>query len=158
MGIFDKVTPKQVEEAQYFERGNYVKPGRYLVEVLKVKEGTSRPPKNTGFFVVEMKVLESSDLKEHPLKSTMAWMTTMDKDAAVGNIKHFVSAAGNIPQDDVSLDDCKLACSEQNPFAGVCLQVEAIGIKTKAQKDFTKVKFTYVGEMPVVEESAQASA
>ena len=161
MGIFDKVTEKQVEEAQYFERGNYVKPGRFLVEVLKVKEGTTRPPKNTGFFVVEMKVHESSDQKEHPLKSTMTWMTMMDKDAAVGNIKHFIGAAGNIPQEDVTLEDCKAAVSEENPLAGVYLQVDAVGTKTKSidpttkqPKDFTRVKFTYIGEAPA--QAAQA--
>lgn len=154
MGIFDGVREQQVKEAQYFERGNYVKPGRYLVEVLKVKEGTMRPPKNIGFFVVEMKVLESSDTKEHPLKSTMTWMTTMDKDAALGNIKHFLAAAGNITQDEVDLEMCKFAVSEDNPLAGVCLQVDAVPIKTKADKDFTKVKFSYVGEASPAQQSA----
>ncbi len=146
MGVFDKVSEQQVKDAQYFERGNYVKPGRYSVEVLKVKEGNMRPPKSTGFFVVELKVLETTDAKEHPLKSTMTWMCTADKDAFLGNVKHFVGAAGNLPDTDVTLEMCKMAVGEDNPLAGVYLQVDAVGIKTREGKDFTKVKFTYLGE------------
>lgn len=123
-----------------------MKPGRYLVEVQKVKEGTTRPPKNAGFFVVEMKVHESSDLKEHPLKSAMTWMTMMDKDAALGNIKHFVAAAGNVEESEVTVDMCKFAVSEDNPLAGVFMQVDAVMVKTKAGKDFTRVQFTYLAD------------
>jgi hypothetical protein len=146
MGIFDKVSEKAVKEAQYFERGNYVKPGTYQVEVMKVKEGTMRAPKNTGFFVAEMKVMESSDTKAHPIGSTMTWMSTADKDAFLGNVKHFVGAAAQIPQDDVSLDDLKMSVSEANPLGGVILQVDAITIKTKAEKDFTKCRFIFIAD------------
>jgi hypothetical protein len=159
MGIFDRVSEEQVKEAKYFERGNYVKPGRYLVEVLKVKEGTMRPPKSIGFFVVEMKVHETSDAKEHPLRSTMTWMSTADKDAFLGNVKHFIASAGNVTEDEVGIEMCKYAVSEENPLAGIYLQVDAVAIKTKADKDFTKVKFTYIGEAPAkAAAAAQASA
>src|SRR5262245_59041137 len=132
MGIFDKVSDQQVKEAQYFERGIYVKPGSYVVEVLKCKDGTTRPPKNIGFFVAEMKVLPSSDKAGHPLGSTMTWMSKADKDAFLGNVKHYVGAAGQIPQEEVGVEDLKAAVSEQNPLAGVILQVDAQNVKTKA--------------------------
>ncbi len=110
-----------------------------------------RPPKNTGFFVVELKVLESSDLKEHPIHSTMTWMSTADKDAFIGNVKHFVASAANIPIEQVDKPTLIDAVSEDNPLAGVILQVDAVPIKTRADKDFTKVKFTFIraaGEAP----------
>lgn len=156
MGVFDRVSDAQVKEAKYFERGNYVKPGRYLVEVLKVKEGTMRPPKSTGFFVVEMKVHESSDIKEHPPRSTMTWMSTSDKDAFLGNVKHFVGAAGNIPEDEVGIEDLKASVSEENPLGGIYLDVYAVPIKTREGKDFTKVKFTYIGEAPTPQSQVSA--
>jgi len=144
--IFDSVSDQQVKDATFTRRGNFVKPGRYLVEVTKVKEGKMRPPKNTDFVVVEMKVLESSDLKEHPLKSTMTWMATADKDAFVSNMKHFVAACLNIDEGEVDRKMLKNASSEENPLMGVCLQVNAILVKTKADKDFTKVMFSFVSE------------
>jgi len=153
MSVFDRVSDKQVQEAQYFERGVYVKPGRFVGEILKVKEGTMRAPKNTGFLVVELKVLESSDTKEHPVGSIMTWMTTADKDAFLGNVKHFIAAAGNVKDTDVTVEDMKTAVSEDNPLQGIVLQVDAVGITTKAGLPFTKVRFTYLRDGSVVEEA-----
>jgi hypothetical protein len=146
MGIFDNVTTTQVKEAQYFERGNFIRPGLYVVEVSKVKEGRMRAPKNTGFFVAEMKVLETSEPKLHPVGSTMAWMATADKDAFLGNVKHFVSAAGNMGLEEVDVEMMKMAVSEENPLAGIVMRAEAVNVKTKADKDFTRVRFTWIAD------------
>lgn len=158
MGIFDKVSEQQVKDAQYFERGNYIKPGTYIVEVLKVKEGTSRPPKNTGFFVAEMKTLESSNTKSHPIGSTMTWMTMANQDAFLGNVRHFVAAAGGLTFEECGLEALKMSVGEDSPLMGVILQADAINTKTKAEKDFTKVRFTFLAESRDAWEAASKAA
>ena|SRR3990167_1759268 len=134
MGIFDGIG-----KAQYFEGGKYVAPGFYLVDVQRVKQAKTR--NGRPFFVVEMKIVESNDLKEFPIGTDMSWMVMLDQDAALGNIKHFLSVASETPLDAIDTQDAEDAISEQNPLAGVRLRVMAVNVKTKAQKDFTKVKF-----------------
>jgi len=147
MGIFDNIG-----NAQYFEGGKYVSPGLYLAEVVKVKQAATRQKR--PFFVVEMKVKESSNLKEHPIGTDMSWMVMLDQDAALGNIKHFISVASETPINEVQAADAEDACSEGNPLAGVTVRVMAVNIKTRAQKDFTKVRFL-PASMSAVDAAAQ---
>lgn len=134
MGVFDGI-----EKAEVFTAGKYIQPGVFLAEIQKVKQGETR--KKEGFFVVEMKVLESSSLKEHPIGTPMSWMVMMKHDAALGNIKHFLNVAGEIPLEEITKQDGEDAVSEANPFGGLKIRVVAVNIKTRAGKDFTKVTF-----------------
>jgi len=134
MGIFDGIG-----KAQYFEGGKYVNPGLYLAEIARVKQAKTR--NGRPFFVVELKVLESSNIKEHPVATDMSWMVMLDQDAALGNIKHFLSVAGEIPLGEVKESDAEEAVAEDNPLGGVKVRLMAVNIKTKAGKDFTKVRF-----------------
>lgn len=146
MGIFDGIG-----SAQYFEGGKYIQPGLYLVEIQKVKQSFTRQKR--PFFVVEMKVLETSNPKDHPVSTDMSWMVMLDQDAALGNIKHFISVASETPINEVQAVDAEEACSEGNPMAGLRLKASAVNILTKAKKDFTKVKF-----MPAETDNDEAMA
>lgn len=146
MGIFDGIGG-----AQYFESGVYVKPGLYKVSVNKVKQFTTRKKKPA--FVVELKVLESSNLKDHPVGTDMTWMVMLDQDAALGNVKHFISVAGDTPIADVTAADAEDACGEGNPLEGVELRLTAVNVLTKAKTDFTKCKF-----MPATMSAADAAS
>jgi hypothetical protein len=134
MGIFDGI-----EKAEYFEGGKYVSPGLYLAKIDKVKQAMTR--KKRPFFVVEMTVLETSNPKDHPVNDGMSWMVMLDQDAALGNVKHFISVASDTPLDQVQASDAEDACGEDNPLSGVTLRISATNIKTKADKDFTKCRF-----------------
>jgi len=134
MGIFDGIG-----NAQYFEGGKYVTPGLYKAEIQKVKQAKTR--NGRPFFVVEMKVLESSNLKEHPIGTDFSWMVMLDQDAALGNIKHFISVASDTPINEIQASDAEDAVSEANPLGGIEIRLTAVNIKTRAQKDFTKVRF-----------------
>lgn len=134
MGLFTGI-----DKAQYFEGGKYITPGLFLVEIEKVKNDKTR--KGRPFFVVEMKVLESSNLKDHPVGTSMSWMVMLDQDAALGNIKHFLTIACDVPENDVDEALATEACGEDNPLRGTKLRVSAVNILTREKKDFTKVKF-----------------
>lgn len=146
MGIFDNIG-----KAEYFESGKYVTPGLYLTEIQKVKQAKTR--NGRPFFVVEMKVLESSSLKEHPVSTDMTWMVMLDQDAALGNIKHFLSVASDVPMGEITPQDAEESCAEENPLSGVKVRLMAVNILTRAKKDFTKVRF-----MPESMSAAAAAA
>jgi hypothetical protein len=149
MGIFDGIG-----NAQYFEGGKYLTPGLYKAKIVKVKQAMTRNKR--PFFVVELNIQESSSLKEHPIGSDASWMVMLDQDAALGNIKHFISVASETPIDQVQAADAEDACSEANPLADVEIRCSATNIKTKSSgytKDFTKVKF-----MPASTSAADAAA
>jgi hypothetical protein len=65
----------------------------------------------------------------------------LDNDAALGNIKHFLSVAAGKDIKDVTEADGEESVSEENPFGGLSIRVMAVNIKTRANKDFTKVTF-----------------
>lgn len=134
MGIFDGIG-----KAQYFESGKYLQPGLYLVDIQRVKQAKTRM--NRPFFVAEMKIVEASDVKEFPVGTDASWMVMLDHDAALGNIKHFISVASGTKLDEITEQDAEDAVSEQNPLAGIRLRVMAVNVKTRAGKDFTRVKF-----------------
>lgn len=146
MGVFDGI-----ESAEHFAGGKYVRPGLYLAEIVKVKRSNTR--KKRPFYVVEMKVLESSNEKEHPVGTPFSWMVMLDQDAALGNIKHFVSVASETPIKEVQVADAEDSCSEENPLGGVKIRLTAVNIKTRADADFTKVTF-----MPADMSAADAAA
>lgn len=137
MGVFDNIGG-----AQYFEGGKYISPGLYKAKIVKVKQAATRQKR--PFYVVELNILESSNLKDHPIGSDASWMVMLDQDAALGNIKHFISVASDTPIDDVQSADAEDSCSEANPLGGTEIRLTATNIKTKSSgytKDFTKVKF-----------------
>jgi hypothetical protein len=134
--IFDDM---DIDKAEYTPTSKYVTPGLHLVEIQKVKEGVTR--KKRPFFVVEMKVLESSNEKEHPIGTPMSWMVMCDQDAAAGNIKHFLGVAADKDIKAVTNEDAAESVSEENPFGGMKIRVMAVNIKTQSGNDSTKVTF-----------------
>ena len=138
MGIFAKLAT-----AQHFSAGKYVSPGLYIVEIKKVKSDKTR--QGRMFWVVEMKVLASSNTQAHLVGTDMSWMTMLDQDASFGNIRKFLSVASEIEFEEVGEEQAEYAISEENPLAGIVLKIVAVNIKTRAGKDFTKVEFHQVG-------------
>lgn len=84
MGLFSGI-----KDAKATQGGNYLKPGMYLVQVLRVNIGKTR--KGVDFFAVDMKVLGSNS-DEHGLGSVVNWFVGFDKDASLGNCKAFACA------------------------------------------------------------------
>ena len=145
MGLFGDIKGKRGTQG-----GVYFEPGLYLVEVNRVKLGKTR--KGEDFFVVETKLLES-DNENRPEGSSCSWMVMFKHDAALGNIADFCRAGlyacavqneadpgvKHFEEIEIEDDDAEEICSEENPLAGTVLKVEAVNVKTRAGKDFTKV-------------------
>lgn len=129
---------QNVKGARISEGGIYVEPGAYLVEVLKVKAGKTRA--GVDNFIVELAIHESNN-PNRKVGTVMDWYVDMSKEPSVGNVVAFVMTATGSTQDEVSEDVIKLIVSDANPLKGTMLRLAASNIKTKAGRDFTKVKF-----------------
>jgi hypothetical protein len=136
MSLFDGI-----EDAQVGQGGVYFLPGIYKVRILKCITLKSR--KREDLFIVECEVIES-DVPERKPGSKASWIVNFKQDAALGNIKGFIAAATGIDPGDtarvneeVTLDVCEYAVSDENPLAGSVLGLVAVNKKTRAGTDFT---------------------
>ena len=125
-----------VGNARSSKGGVYFLPGNYLTRIEKVSQGTSR--NNIDFLVVEAEILESDNPERKP-GTVCSWLLMADKDAFLGNVNHFASAAFGIDESEVDEAGCEMMCGEENPVRGTLLRVQATNIKTRAGKDFTKL-------------------
>jgi hypothetical protein len=135
-----------VKDAKVGQGGLYYLDGQYKVEIERVFTMKSR--KREDLFIVETKILESSNAKR-PEGMRPSWVVNLKQDAALGNIKGFVAAANGIDPADVEQVDanvdeeaCEFACSKENPLKGVVLNLECVTVKTREGGDFTLHKWS----------------
>jgi hypothetical protein len=133
MGMFGKIN-----EARYSEGGIYVLPGVFRFEIQKCKSGHTRA--QVPFFVAELAVLESNN-PERPVGSSCSYMVTLDKEPALGNIRHFCAVACGSDIEEVGEAEVEAIVAENNPLAGVKIRCSAVNITTKKGQPFTKCKF-----------------
>ena len=143
MGIFS-----DIKTAKPTLSSVYLQPGVSEVEILQCKSGKKRIG-GVGFFVVELKVIKSSN-EAMPPGHLCSWMVTLNNDPALGNIKTFLAVANgiNLEEDPEAIDEAgaEEVCSAANPLKGYIMRASASNIKTKANKDFTKVAWELLKE------------
>ncbi len=133
MGLFGGIG-----EAKYSEGGVYLKPGVYRLQVIACKYLKTRTGKDA--FVVECKILESTEPSLLP-GGICSWMVTLDKEPALGNIKQFLQSILACDEGQIDETVVEAAIGPTNPLANRIVRASAVNIKTKANRDFTKVKF-----------------
>lgn len=101
-----------IAEAALFEQGKYLEPGKYVLQINKIIEKKLRNNKGAAY-IAECTVVESSDLKNHPVGSKASWYQDLGVDAAWGAIKEFAYATLGLKWPDQK-DQC-LALNEKGP-------------------------------------------
>ena len=141
MGLFTGI-----DKASYSENGVFFVPGNYVVEVLKLKAGTTR--KKIDFFLAECRILQSSN-PERPVGSKATWFVSIIPDtSALGSIKNFIAIANDVDEKDVDDLSAEMVVSDAQPIAGTFLRATATNLKTRAGNDFTKVSWEkYTGSV-----------
>lgn len=133
-------------EAASSRDSNYIIPSHTLCRINKVKSGTTR--KEEGFFAVEMVVVHDCAPEKyerskygHLVGEEVTWMAMAKHDSFLGNVKQFVSTTLNMDDDGIGKDEVNSICGDDQPLAGLVIEVVARNIITKANKDFTKLAF-----------------
>lgn len=156
MGIWDGI-----EDAEIFDRGNYVKPG-FRGEV-EIKRTLAKNTRQTGLaFICEMQVLKTNMPDQHPVGQKVTWFVKLaNKDTAFPNIAAWAAAcAGYEPHDrdavknnvmPVLKDLMEYATDnpDENDFVGQKVKLETVATLTKDKRDFTRYDFA-----PAVEQLA----
>jgi hypothetical protein len=135
MSIFDKI-----EAATFSEGGNYIKPGAYDLEVVKLKIGQTRKKEN--FFAASFKVLGTSN-PDCRVGEVVDWFCSDKHDSFLGNVKQFavalLSAAGPVAPDAITsqlMDG--LVDKDGAAVAGSRIRVQVTMVPTKAGGTFSR--------------------
>lgn len=142
-----------IEDAEIFERGNYVKPG--FDGIVEMRRTIAKSTLKTGLaFIVEMRALESN-LTDHPVGSKLTWFQKMtDKTVAFPAVKAWVAACLGLEahqkeeiERDVSPHVKELMKQatdnpDANDFVGIKLRLRTTQVKTQKGLDFTRYDFS----------------
>ncbi len=153
MGLFTGI-----EDATSSAGGNYIKPGRHLLNIVCLKGKVSR--KKKALAIAEFEIVEST---KHEVGESVSWLANLtDHDAAVGNVKGLLAAIAECEENEVDEAGADRAFSEENPFEGQKVVCEAFIIETTKGNDFTKCVWKPASEWKglkaeATETSAEAS-
>jgi len=137
MGMFSAVSGASVNGG-----GVYFKAGNYEVSLLAVKAVLSR--KNENLFVIETEILKSDVESLRPGTKVSQVINLSKHESAPGNIKGFLCAALDAPEDEVGEAEAELVTSELNPLAGTKMGLVCTTILTKAKTDFTLHQWRFI--------------
>lgn len=156
MGVFSGM-----KEAKSWQSGNYIKEGRYLFEILRLKHIESQKKKGKELFIAELRVVESEqtgDKKPHAVGSEVSFVVNLNgdyPDYALGDVRDFLYAAycawaldkGEDPPalEDIGEEATLYALSEESPLAGVRVTDYAWDKQREAKNPITKHKWGVPG-------------
>jgi hypothetical protein len=141
--IFENIGNAKVSQGD----GNYVRPGHYYARLNAVK----LTQKFTGeqFLAVEMtvvSVLDDDEGRGHKVGEDTTHLMKAASPSFLGNVKAFIAATLGCSPDEVDQNSADRVTSDEQPLAGIVVELVGRQITTKAGKPFTKV--TYKREVP----------
>jgi hypothetical protein len=140
MGVSEAIA-KQIAASKATKSGNFVKVGKYLFEVKAI---TAEKKFKGDMFIAEMKVLEATqtDAKHtpNPVGSEASYIVNLGQLSGPGNVKAFIMALFNVPEEQVTAEVIGELCSDKNPAKGMKIRDEAF---EKPQKNDPSKMFTY---------------
>lgn len=149
-GIFDGIG-----NAKPSGDGNWFRPGHYYSEIQAVKLATKF--NGEKFLAIEqkiVKVLDNDEGRGHKVGEECTHLLKVANPSFLGNVKAFIAAALGCSPDEVGKAEADRVTSDEQPLAGIVVEVVA-RVKPKRNGDpFTLV--TYKREVPEGEVNAAA--
>ena len=138
MGLFGRIGEKGIKSNG---GGVFFEPGTYALEVRANKTGNTRDKR--AFFVAEFTILESTN-PDRPVGTGVSWMVMLDKniETALGNIKGYVSALFDMPEEEVDEAGVEALVQADNPAAGMKIRATVSTVKKRNGDPFTKPVFS----------------
>lgn len=148
--IFDKIA-----DAKTSFDSNWVRPGRYQAEIMGVK----LTQKFTGekFLAIELRVvnvLDDNGGQGHRVGEDITHMLGVMKPGFLSNFKQFLASTLGVNPEDVTKEGADKAVSEEQPLAGIVVELEARTIMVGPNKDKPFTKVMYRGEVVATEDEA----
>lgn len=136
MGMFDGI-----ESVQSSQGGAWLLPGQHLLKINALKAPDNL--RSGECFIGEFTVVETNNEK-YSIGQSVSWIrnVTKHKEMAQADIKAFLAAVANIPEENVDSAGAQAAVSETQPFAGKLVRCEAFQRPTKSGGEFTRTIWT----------------
>lgn len=135
MSLFDGIEDASGGNMYFLE-------GKYTVEIVKCF--TMRSRKGADLFIVECKILEST-VSARPPGVKCSWTANFAHEPTLYNVKCFAAAANGIDPDnkkevaeEITADVLEACTADDNPLAGMTVDLQCVPVVTKAGGDFTK--------------------
>jgi len=146
---------KGIGQTKMSMQSNYAKPGRYVVFIQSIKVGTSR--KGEDFVAVQKKCLEviaSEGDQGHYPGEEFADLQMARHDSFLPNFKSMVyTLSGADSQDEIDEEACDYVTSDDQPFAGLIVEVDNITrVGKDSGKEYTRKSYKRVLTEEEIEE------
>ena len=129
---------------------NYERQGHYYELINRVKEDTSR--KLEDFAAIEktiILVIDDAAGQGHRVGEAITHMLMYKHDAAVADLQAFISVVAGLSPESLTKEMVDMVFSDQQPFAGMVVEVLSRMITLKTGAPFTKI--TYKRTVPASE-------
>ncbi len=140
-----------IGNATAIEKTPWIQPGIYpLLYVTALKMIQNR--KGIPMFIAEVDIIQS-EVADRPQGSKMSWVVNLQNDAGPGDVKGFLAALWDLPQEEITAESAQAALAENQPCAGRLVRLEAssVEMKTFDEKGNPRL-FTRCGWRPVTED------
>lgn len=145
---------KNVKDARANFGANYEREGNYIMFVRRVKLDKNR---NDDWFVAVEKIAiecinPGNETKPHRVGEQLSHLLCnygKAKDSFLPNYKAMIMSVFDVPEEEVDEDACDLVTSDEQPMAGMFLEMQNKNVVTKEGNDFTRIK--YVRSIPLSE-------
>ena len=141
MGMFSGI-----KDAKANFGSNYEREGQYLMMIRRVKLGQNRGKE--WFVAVEKVCLDMIDPGKEPKPHTVGEQCSHllcdygpSKDSFLPNYKAMIMGVMGVTETDVDEETCDLITSDEQPLAGMIVQMQNHNIVTKKGTDFTKIRY-----------------
>ncbi|MCP4217196.1 MAG: hypothetical protein GY765_21305 [bacterium] len=140
-----------IGNATAIQKTPWIQPGIYpLLYVTELKMIQNR--KGVPMFIAEVDIIQS-EVADRPQGSKMSWVVNLQNDAGPGDVKGFLAALWDLPQEEITAESAQAALAENQPCAGRLIRLEASSVEMKTFDENGKPRlFTRCGWRPVAEE------
>ena len=159
-GFFRNIGNVKAQQSTRYEEA-----GHYIMRVECIKQGESR--KGVDFIAIEKTVLQVIDNEVinpitleksvgHRKGEEVTHMIMMDKDAAMPEFKSTLIALSGDDEEAITEEVCDMVVSDEQPLAGLVVEMVNTLVKTKSGGLFTKKNYKRVLTPQEVEELDKA--
>mgnify|MGYP003657629459 CR=1 FL=1 len=120
----------------------WIKPGKYDLEIVRVKDGKADQGEGRPYFVADFEVVTSTN-PDIEVGDQISWMTTRGKfkQYFLQDVKNFIAAATESHPNDVTSDVVSECTSDSQPLVGFLMKADAYNKPSKQGNDFTVVNY-----------------
>lgn len=139
MGIFDGI-----EKATRQYDNNFLRAGRYVLRIERVSSGNSRKGDFWKFEATVLAVLNDEAGQGHRAGEVVTRLRPQSQDGALPEFKSLICCVLECKDEEITAQDCYAVTDDNQPLAGMVIEVHARQVETKKSTPERPAVFTRV--------------